>query len=189
MNIIFNKTTQSFINDSEIIQEIESAKKIPGFDINLGCSETDWSLLMVAVNYGRKDLVEYILLMYPNININQRSIYNFTVMHCCDNVSILKLLLDHKDLDVNIQNGWGWTGLFEFCYQGHKKCVRELLLDARVNTLIRDNEGRTARDDALEQGYPGIAKIMANSGYTSLLRIPNRTLLHDIVRMIIEEYT
>ena len=68
---------------------------------------------------------------------------------------------------------------------GHEVCVKELLLD----TTIRDNNGKTARDFALRKGYSGIAKIINNSRYTTILRIPNRALLHDIVRMIIEEYT
>jgi len=145
-------------------------------------------ILILAVFRNRKELVEY-LLSVSGININQRSNFNSTALHFCHHISILKLLLDHRDLDVNIQNDDGRTGLYYFCIFGYKTCVKELLLDTRINILICDKGGDTARDVALRSGYPGIAKIIRNSRYTTLLRIPNASLLHDIVRMIIEEYT
>jgi len=174
------------IIDSEIIQEIE----IPSFDINLECNEDNWSLLMAAVYMDRKELVRYLLLSFPGINVNQRNNFNYTALHFCNKVSILKLLLSCKDIDVNIQNYEGETGLHLVCYY-YRECkvyIREYLLDARVNVLIRDNSGQMAQDIALRRRYPMIAKIINNSRYTSLLQILNRALLHDIVRMIIEEY-
>jgi len=188
MDIIRNKITQDVINDSEIIQDIERVKrKNPGFNINLGCDVYDWPLLTTAVHTKRKELVRY-LLRIPNINVNHKSKFNSTALYVCDHVSILKLLLDHKDIDVNIQNKWGETGLHSVCWLKRKACIKEYLLDARVNVLIRDDWRETARDVALGEKYYDIAKIIGNSVYTTLLRIPNSALLHDIVRMIIEEY-
>jgi len=186
MERMFYNITWSDI-DSKIIQDIEHAKETPGFDINLGYKD-NWSLLITAVYYCRKELVRYIL-SFPNIDVNHRSYYGNTALHCCDNVSILKLLLDHKDLDVNIQNEGGETGLHHACYMGRKTCVKEYLLDARADILIRDENGVMVRDYALIYGYLGIANILKRVQHTSLLRIPNRALLHDIVRMIIDEYT
>ena len=198
-NIMGNKVSESKMKnmryklydhkiiDSKIIQNIEHAKRNdPEFNINYvnSCSQT---LLMNAVNSGREELVEY-LLTDPLTNINHRSTNGNTVLHVCIQVSILKLLLDRKDLDVNIQNNWRETGLHDFCFYGHETCVRELLLDARINMSIRNKFGDTARNTALISKWHGIAKIINNSGYTILLRIPNRALLHDIVRMIIGEY-
>jgi len=174
---IRNKIMDKAILDSEIIQEMESAKKIPGFDINLGCDGVNCSLLIYATYYCREDLVRY-LLTDPNININHRSNYNSTILHYCKDISILKIFLSHRDLDVNIQNIWGYTGLHWVCYWERETCIREYLLDARINTSIHD-----------KFGYPGIAKIIGILGYTTLLRIPNKALCKDIVRLIIEEYT
>jgi len=189
MESIFDKIRRSIVNDSEIIQDIEHAKcNNPGLDINIGYYVCNWSLLMCATLYERKDLVEY-LLSYPNINVKHRDCFNSTVLHYCKWDSILKLLLSLRDIDVNIQDKWEKTGLHRVCYCGiSKACVKEYLLDARINILIRDNQGKTAQDIVLERGYPRIAKIINNSQYTTLLRIPNNLLLHDIVRMIIEEY-
>ena len=183
MDNIYEKIWVSEFLDWEIIQEMH----IPEFDINLG-DENNWSLLMCAVCRERKELVEY-LLTYPDININHRSYCGDTVLYCCNQISILKLLLDRKDLDVNIQNNWGEAGLHHACFMRRKACVREYLLDARVNVLIRDTyDKETALDIALRKGYSDIAKIIRNSRHTTLLRIQNKALLYDIVRMIIDEY-
>ena len=189
MNIIFYKIGQNDINNSEIIQYIEREKcNDPGFDINLGDYVDNLSLLMYAVWKGREELVEY-LLSDSNINVNHRNYDGDTVLHYCDDDSILKLLLICRDIDVNIQNKLEETGLHFTCYWARKAWVKEYLLDTRVDVLIRDNQGRTARDiAALGNKFFDIAKIINNSQYTTLLRIPNRVLLYDIVRMIIEEY-
>ena len=186
---LHKKINNEAILDSEIIQEMESLKRNdPKFDINLGDDYRNWSLLMYAVDNCREDFVRY-LLSYPNINVNHRSNYDYTALHVCGQVSILKLFLDRRELDVNIQNDLGQTGLHRLCSLGRKALVKELLLDARVNTSIRDGWGETARDIALRNKDYNIAKIIGNSRHTTLLRIPNYLLLHDIVRMIIEEYT
>jgi len=171
-------------SDSEIIQIIEHEKhKDLKFDINLG-DHDNWSLLIKAVLHGRKKLIRY-LLLDPNINVNHRDYDGDTALHFCDQVSVLKLLLGRRDIDVNVQNCFGETVLYYFYKFGFKACVIEYLLDARVNTSIYE---MTAWDIALRNRHPGIVKIVGNSGYTTLLRISNRALFHDIVRMIIEEY-
>jgi len=187
MNNIYIKVQDKTILDSEIIQETESAK-ISRFDINKTCNEVNWSLLMTAANMNRKELVRYLLLTYPNININHRSYCGNTALCVCHQVSILKLLLYRKDLDVNIQNYLCDTGLHRVCRWGGEACVKEYLLDARVNVLIHNKWKDTARDIALGNKFFDIAKIINNSLHTTLLRIPNNLLLYDIVRMIIEEY-
>jgi len=143
MYTIRNKIIRTVINDSEIIQDVESAKEIPGFDINLGCDDRNWSLLMTIVYWNRKELVRY-LLSIPGINVNQGD----TVMQICNQISILKLLLDHKDIDINMQNNRGETGLHRVCRWGHEACVKEYLLDARVDTSIRDWNRETALDES-----------------------------------------
>ena len=110
------------------------------------------------------------------------------IYFACFNFSTFKLLLKHKDLDVNKYDD-GWTQLHRVvCMWGNKKLVKEFLFDARIDTTIRDDKGRTVLDIAIERGHIAISKIIRNSRCTPLLRIQNRALCRDIVRMIIEEY-
>jgi len=187
MQAILKKMWITSISDQKIIESIESAKKnISDFDINWYDSN-NWSLLMNAVSWKRKELVKY-LLDDPNININYRSNYGITVLFICDCTHILRLLLEHKNCDVNLQDIGKCTVLYKACFFGKKNKIKELLQDPRVDTSIRNKWGETALDTALEWGYPGIARIIGNSMYTTLLRIPNKILCRDIARMIIEEY-
>jgi len=192
-NTIRDKIRDKILNkevpDSEIIQTIEY---YPNFDINW--CDKDWTLLIWAIIRNREKIVEY-LLTNPNIKVNQKSLTNVdnVALHSVcgsGNIPILKLLLGHKDIDVNIRDNHGWTVLHFAC--GNSNCfefVKELLLDARVGILINNDWGNTAWNIAINWGHFRIANIIKKTGYTSLLRISNGSLLHDIVRMIIEEYT
>jgi len=186
MCMLSYKLRDKTVPDSEIIQYIEHAKqRDPEYDINWR-SDCRWSLLMYAAKYDRKELVRY-LLANPN-SIKQNSLFHFACSHI-DVLPFLKLLLSHRNLDVNIQNCNGWTGLHLACYWGSEECIKELLLDARVDTLIRTNiREDTAQDIAIREDRHNIVKMLKGAGYTSLLRIPNKALCRDIVRMIIEEY-
>jgi len=179
------------ILDSEIILDIrfECAKKDSKFDINW-CDLFNRSLLMIAILQNREELVRY-LLTYPQLNINYKNPHGITAFHILFHdlsisISILKSFLSRKDFDVNIQGYEGWTGLHIACFWGREAFVKELLLDARVDVMIRNNRGDMALD--ITFGHYKVAKMLKRIGLTSLLRIPNRTLLYDIVRMIIEEY-
>ena len=188
MNILSNIRNYSVL-DSEIIQKIEFAKyNSRNFDINWKDNRFDfdnWSLLMYAVYYHRVKLVEY-LLTYPDIDINYASYGGTTALHLAYCLPILKILLSRKDLDVNRNQ---CVLLYYACSSNNIKIIRELLLDARANVIIRIDCGMTPRHIAIRNEHPEITNILKRTEYTSLLRIPNKTLLYDIIRMIIEEYT
>jgi len=190
MNKIYGKIYNDETPDSEIIQEIESTKREDlGFDINLVWN--DWTLLIWSIFQNRRELVKY-LLTYPDIDVNLECfVWDNTALHeSCftNNIHFLKLLLGHKNINVNAQEYWGWTGLHIACLEGYKAHVKELLLDARIDLSIRDKDGRTARDCAIRETHPEIANMLKRTECTSLLRIPNASLCRDITRMIIEEY-
>jgi len=130
-----------------------------------------------AVYYERKELIEY-LLTYPNIDVNYISdnfdgilLYHTSILYIIVHsrsisipILILKLFLNCEDFNVNIQ---GYTGLHDACRLGREECVKELLLDARVDIMIRNSNGRMARDIAIYWRHFGIAKIINNSRHHS----------------------
>ena len=190
MTEIKDKIRSKNVLDSEIIKDIKYMDD-PVFFVEQ-YRWCDWPLFMWVIYGKRKELAEYLLTTYPTyININHN--YQNTPLHLLcdeedkDTIYILKLLLSREDLDVNIQihHGNGWTCLHEACHYGNVKPAIELLLDARIDSSIRDNDGRTARDTAESRGQLGIANVLKMVQYTSILRIPNELLIHDIVRMLI----
>ena len=179
---IYDKILNKTICDLEIIQEIDSK-----FNINYVIDRNNcWSLLMNAVLQNRIELVRH-FMTYPNININYKDRRNHTALYFAyGRSSILKLLLKREDLDVNMRYEHGNTILHR--YSNVKGYVKVLLLDVRIDISIRNNMGKTARDIAIHWEYYGIADMLRRVQYTSLLRIPNKALLYDIVRTIICEY-
>ena len=187
---IYDKILNEAILDSEIIRDVEYAKREdPRFDINYVKCEWSWSFLMIAIIRNRIELIEY-FLKDPNINVNYKNSFDVTALYLTSYiVPILKLFLNRQDLDVNVQHV-GHTLLHVVCCHIRPSIivVRELLLDARVDIMIRDEDGLSAQDTAIRLGYHGITNMLKMVQYTPLLRIPNNMLLHDIIRMIIEEY-
>ena len=189
---IFN----SNISDSEIIQEIEYMKhNDPKFDVNWIDKDPRtaiWSLLMNAVHCDRIELVKY-LFTYSDINVNYSSEFNkSTAFHnCVKKDKMFGLFLSREDTNVNVVDNMGYTYSHNIIYWEKNKYAKtkELLLDARTDTSIRDMFGRTAQELAKSYGYHRIAKIIDNTRYTILLRIPNGMLIYDIARMIICKYT
>ena len=192
MEKIYHNIWNKAILDSEIIQEMESAKhRDPGFDINYVDYYMHWSLLMYAVFWKRIELIRY-LLSDPDINVNHETSWGNTILHLLCNRgnmnSLLTLLLSRKDINVNIRNKYGYTGLHWAHYLGHEECVKELLFDARVDIFAHNYCEKSIYAMIMDQHHDRIDNMLRMVQYTSLIRIPNKALQHDIVRMIIEEY-
>ena len=195
------KILNNTILDSEIIQDIKSAKNNYfrfgfgfRFDINWVydhsySTDNKWTFLIHAVNNRREELVEYIL-SFSDINVNYKDGFGRTALYFCDQVPILKLLLSRRNLDVNTQSNGGRTVLYNLCYYENDMCVKELLLDARVDIMIHNNRYRFGCRAAgiRRKKAHRIANMLMKIIYTPLLRIPNWVLCRDIIRMIIEEY-
>ena len=181
------KNNNERIHDSAIIQFIERAKKERNFNINYYYYPTGFTLLTSAIDTERYELVEY-LLTYPNIKVNNGFITLCFLCEDINNIHILKLFLNRNDLKVNKQDYQGCTGLHNACDNNKKEWVLELLLDARVDIMIRNYDDLSARDIAICWEYHDIANMIKRIGHTSLLRIPNEALCKDIARIKIEEY-
>jgi len=159
----------------EIIRDIESIKNDPGFNIN---KKVDGSTLLIcAVCFNRNKLVEY-LLKDPNIDVNYGGHFGLATIFYCRSVSILKLLLDHRNIDVNVQDKDGQTVLHVFCKE--IKMIRELLIDGRIDLSIKDKYGKTALDRAMEFKHYDVAKMII------IMSSKKNVLSKDLARRLCE---
>ena len=195
MERIKTKLEQTNISDLEIIQDIEYAKREdPKFDINSG-DEDEWLLLGCVVHQNRIELARY-LLKNTDIDVNVQTGYMMcSALSAVESVPMLKLLLEHKDIKVNIRDTDGFTVLHGIARCNEIDLARTLLLDARINVLIGNHINWhypyckfKAWDFAVQNKNYGLAKMINNSRYTTLLRIPNVFLFNDIIRTIICKY-
>ena len=65
---------------------------------------------------------------------------------------MIRLLLAHPDIDVNVKNRGGITPFDWAFYGGRTSCVREMLKDSRVKVNELDNHGATPLFRAASQG-------------------------------------
>jgi hypothetical protein len=70
---------------------------------------------------------------------------------------VKRLHAARKDVNASDQNGW--TPLHYAAYTGYEKLVKYLIKKG-ADTNIKNNEGKTARDIAVEKGHAGVVDIL-----------------------------
>jgi ankyrin repeat protein len=58
----------------------------------------------------------------------------------------VKLLLERKDIQVNLASNSGWTSLIWACREGNEDVVKLLLKREDIDIRLKDHDGRTAYD-------------------------------------------
>jgi len=108
------------------------------------------------------------LFKLPEIDVNwKHSGADQTALHVAcreDNIEIVKMLLLHPDIDVNITDKRGQTPFLIACYQGRTEVVKELLKDGRIDFNKRDHEGGFPLYWAIQDGYLDVVKHLLASG-------------------------
>ena len=111
-----------------------------------------------AARDGRASDVSSLLRDHPEINVNWTNpgFYQFAALHSAsrwDDVEVVKLLLAHPNINVNLQSIDGQTPLSKGCENGKVSVVRVMLKDPRVDITLDDNDGRTPLWYAARDAY------------------------------------
>ena len=113
--------------------------------VDVNC-EYAWgdTLLSYAIKKRQYDIITE-LLKHSNIDVNKNSLL---ISVCSDkkpgNDFIASLLLENKNVNVNIQDDEGLTPLMHAFHVGNKFLVSKLLENNNVDVNIQDENGRTA---------------------------------------------
>ncbi|XP_030849264.1 uncharacterized protein LOC100892411 isoform X2 [Strongylocentrotus purpuratus] len=107
-----------------------------------------------------------------------------------NNITKVRELLNEPDIDVNAQDGAGWTPLHEACNHGHTVCVKELLKFAPGKRMVTSTEGRsmqtldllaapskcgtTPLHDAVYNNRIEVVKLLVEAGGSNLLTVRNK---------------
>ena len=105
-------------------------------------------LLWEASDDGDAVAVHALLRDHPEVNANWG---NENEDHCAalhiaasdGHLEVVKLLLAHPSVNVNVKTLFGYTAISESCAQGHVSLVQLLLKDPRVDILLADIYGHT----------------------------------------------
>ena len=101
-----------------------------------------------AIRYGRVGEALSLLKNNPVINVNWKNPDHsqWSGLHAASfygHAEVVKLLLAHPNIDVNMKNISGQTPFSIGCWQGRVTVVRVLLKDPRVDISLDDNDRRT----------------------------------------------
>ena len=135
---------------------------------------------------GNKEKFIYLfnLVCFDKINLNEKDSYGDTALIIAayrGHVDILKVLLGHRDIDINIKHRChGDTALILAAYHGHKDIVKALLGHRGINVNIKNEDGDTALIIAVNRGHKDIVKALLarkvvhvnfinRDGYTALM--------------------
>ena len=98
----------------------------------------------------------------------------------------VKLLLDDKHINVNLQDKFGWTALHCASWNGHLEIVQLLLQDERIDVNIQEENGRTALDVAIRHNKTNVAKLLIQYKKAMVLtHVLNTKVPIELIRLII----
>ena len=123
-----------------------------------------------AVRNGRVSEVSSLLSAHPGLDVNwvNTSDYHYTALHRAalnNHVEVVKLLLAHPDINVNVQSVYGYTPFSYSCGSANTILVAQVLLkDPRVDVTLDDNNGQTPLWFACRNGFREMVERLIASG-------------------------
>ena len=165
--------------DFEEIQRLIDA----GIDVNKQDNGGE-TALMKAVLMGDFDIVKE-LFKVPGIDVNiqdnggQTALMKAALMGDFD---IVKELLKVPGIDVNKQNDYDHTALMLAAAYGQANVVKELL-KAGADWAIKNWDGKTALDVAIDNNLKDIIKVLIKAGadYSAYLEVP---IVREVLRKL-----
>lgn len=150
--------------------DIETAKSLIdcGANVNLQDLIHDSPYLYAGAN-GRIEIIKY-MYEHATIDYSVRNRYGGnTLIPAAEkgHLETVRLILDLSEEPIDLQNNFGYTALIEaVALSDGSKVYQEivrLLVDNGANQELRDNQGYTALDYALERNYLEIIDILSDN--------------------------
>jgi hypothetical protein len=127
-----------------------------------------------ALSYGNVDEVSQILGEFPDAIHLENSMRQSALHLACfyRYPEIVRLLLLHPGINVNVTCKNGWTAFMEACYHNSVDCAKILLTDSRVDTTVVAESCITALSYTMTKRHTGIIKHWIASGKKLDFTIP-----------------
>ena len=126
-------------------------------------------ILCTAAKGGDVGAVLSVLADHPGLNVNWAApnLNQLTALHFASangHAEVVKLLLAHPHISVNLRNNEGYTPFFLGCFNGHVSVVKLLLKDPRVDVTVTDLRGCTPLWHASRWGKRHVVEWLIASG-------------------------
>jgi ankyrin repeat protein len=102
-----------------------------------------------------------IKLLYHKFNANELDSVHQTPLHYAaleGHSSIIQILLDCQDLDVNGQGRWGDTALHFASLRGHTAVVKTLLQQNAIQVNLQNQQGQTSLHQCAMEGHEAVVR-------------------------------
>jgi ankyrin repeat protein len=152
----------SLLNINEAIMFINTCKYSKNIINNCKKIKHDNNLNEILIEMCDNNKYKCVeLLIKTNVNINVKTIKNWTALHftCFNGYHKCMELLIKANANINDKDIDGWTALHYACYWGFDKCA-ELLIKANANINEKDNFGWTASYYAHKNGRNKCTKLL-----------------------------
>ena len=180
--------------DSEGVPVVKILLEHDGIDPDARDNEGRAPLLKAAM-HGKAGVVEAFLQRGSRVDVNTRDAEGMTPLAWAaarpgsDAAPLVKMLLGHDGIDVNVADNKGWTSLFVAVSLGSAEVVNVFLQHGGVDLNARDNRGRTPLSLAREiynKAMPLVVKD--NRGRTPLSLAQENYLAISLVIKALEEH-
>ena len=123
------------------------------------------ALHMAAWKGCRLPLFHRILGMIHNVNAVTNNHGMTALMYAQNNLDMVVPLMNHREIDVNVQDRWNFTALHVAVDHNHPAMVAQLVSDDRVDTSLKDKYNNwTPLKYAIHWGRPECEKILREHG-------------------------
>ncbi|KAJ5474098.1 hypothetical protein N7475_003664 [Penicillium sp. IBT 31633x] len=122
------------------------------------------NLLHLAVKYDNVGLAEALLQHNANINAFYRGKSPLMRALKYSSAAVRELLLDHRELDINIQNQARHSALSYAIHYGNFSTVKSVLEQPNVRVDVKHKHGRTALHLTVFAGKIGLVHLLLSSG-------------------------
>ncbi|KAJ2934208.1 hypothetical protein H1R20_g2899, partial [Candolleomyces eurysporus] len=164
----------------------------PGIDVNVTNCDTGLTPLAWAALNNDEAMVSQILLI-PNCNINAQNPWTgYTALMQASSeldygfgygasVTMVKLLMSHPDIDVNLGPRCGCTPLIASTYHSRSRVISELISHSHINLHARCNTSGTALSIAADQIVVSVWTFLCREWFNSCseLVLARETILRD----------
>lgn len=117
--------------------------------------------LFLAVINGYADVVE--ALLHKGANVNEKYRYGHCPLHIAaesGHVEVVKVLLQHNNIDVNVKDPNGCSPLHMAAQQGHVALVEVLLQHNNIDKNIQEQDEWTPLHMAVHQNHVGVVNAL-----------------------------
>ena len=137
----------------------------PEVEVNTA-GEDEMTPLMLAARRGNKAVVDLLLAreeIQVNLRAGQENVRGKSALIWAGekgHQDIVRSLVDHPGLEVNMKDEDGYTGLIWAADNGHLEAVREFLKHPDIEINAVDLEGHSALTWAADRGRTGIVSLL-----------------------------